>query len=220
MKTVQFRNSDDRLTVGSIFCLGRNYAEHAKEMKSEIPTTPIIFMKPASSVIHDGEPIIRPKISKLLHHEAEIVVVIGKGGKNIPAAKARKHIAGYAIGLDMTLRDLQNEAKSKGLPWTVCKGFDTSAPISDVIPASSVPDPASLTFQCLVNGKVRQRGCACDMIFSYEMTVEYISTLFVLEPGDLIYTGTPEGVGEVVAGDRIEAELIDYTKISHPVHTA
>ncbi len=220
MKTIEFSNSAATLPIGKIFCLGRNYAEHAKEMKSDVPSTPIVFLKPSSAIIHNGEPIIRPSISKSLHHEAEVVVVIGKGGKNIPASEAGKHIAGYAIGLDMTLRDVQNDAKSKGLPWTVCKGFDTSAPISSVIPATRVADPAMLEFRCLVNGKQRQHGCASDMIFSPEEIIEYLSSLFTLEAGDLIFTGTPEGVGEVNPGDRVEAELIGFTKISHPVRTA
>ncbi len=220
MKTIQFSNSTETLTVGKIFCLGRNYAEHAREMKSEVPTSPIVFLKPSSAVIRTGEPIIRPRISKSMHHEVEVVVVVGKEGKNVPASKAGNHVAGYAVGLDMTLRDVQNDAKSKGLPWTVCKGFDTSAPVSQVIPAARIHDPAKLDFQCSVNGKVRQQGCTSDMIFSVEKIIEYLSSLFTLEAGDLIFTGTPEGVGEVNPGDRIDAELLGYAKISHPILSA
>lgn len=128
MKILQFIDSHATLPLGKIVCLGRNYAEHAKEMHSEVPSVPVIFLKPPSAVISNGMPIVLPGISRDLHHEVELVVAIGRGGKDIPASAALAHVAGYAIGLDMTLRDIQSEAKKKGLPWSVAKGFDTSAP--------------------------------------------------------------------------------------------
>jgi len=219
MKTLKVRGSDKDFTVGNVFCVGRNYAEHAKEMKSEIPTTPMIFLKPSSAVTRDREDIVRPSISKQLHHEVELVVAIGSHAKNVSPQDAQKHIFGYAVGLDMTLRDIQAEAKTKGLPWTIAKGFDTSAPVSEIIPASMVRNPQSLEIRCSVNGALRQRTTIDKMIFSVDSVIAFISTLFTLEAGDLVFTGTPEGVGTVNGGDLLRAELVGWTSISHHVKT-
>ena len=205
------------MTVGKILCLGRNYADHAGEMKSDVPAVPILFLKPSTAINRDGGDIVCPHISHELHHEVELVFAIGKNGKFIPAAKAGEHIFGYGIGLDMTLRDIQGEAKSQGLPWTVAKGFDTSAPVSDIIPKEQLPDARTLTVRCSVNGKVRQESSTSMMIFSPEKIVEYASSIFTLEEGDLFFTGTPKGVGAVATGDRIDAELVGFAKISHRV---
>lgn len=220
LKIVRIVGSGNEVKVGKVFCLGRNYSEHAREMDAEVPKKPVVFMKPATAVIGNREPIRFPSISKMLHHEVELVAVIGKGGKAIPSSRAREHILGYAVGLDMTLRDLQEEAKKKGLPWTVSKGFDTSAPVSPVVPVAKIPDPANLTIVCRVNGIVRQQGSTSNMIFSLAAIIEYISSIFTLEEGDLIFTGTPEGVGQVFAGDTVEAELLGYTKTIHTVEAA
>lgn len=217
MKTIRIIDSQKEINVGKILCLGKNYTEHAKEMQSDVPTTPVIFLKPSSAIIQNGESIIRPKISKELHHEVELVIVIGDGGKNITANEAYNHILGYAIGLDMTLRDIQSNAKKQGHPWAIAKGFDTSAPVSDVIPANKIPSPNNITITCSVNGVLRQKSSTSKMIFCVEKIIEYVSSIFTLELGDLIFTGTPEGVGEVKPGDTIEAELVDYIKITHPV---
>ncbi|MGA2622740.1 MAG: fumarylacetoacetate hydrolase family protein [Bacteroidota bacterium] len=219
MKTLKVRGSDKDFTVGNVFCVGRNYAEHVKEMKSEIPTTPVIFLKPSSAVIRDGEDIVRPSISKQLHHEVELVVAIGSHGKNVSAQDAAKHIFGFAVGLDMTLRDIQAEAKTKGLPWAIAKGFDTSAPVSEIIPASMMHDPQALEIKCFVNGALRQQTTIDKMIFSIDSVIAFISTLFTLEAGDLVFTGTPEGVGTVSGGDLVRAELVGWTSISHHVKT-
>ncbi len=219
MKTLKVRGSHIDFTVGNVFCVGRNYAEHAKEMKSEIPTTPVIFLKPSSAVICDGEDIVRPSISKQLHHEVELVIAIGSHAKNISEQDVPKHIHGYAVGLDMTLRDIQSEAKTKGLPWAIAKGFDTSAPVSEIIPASMMHDPLHLEIRCSVNGAVRQQTTINKMIFSVNSVIAYISTLFTLEAGDLVFTGTPEGVGTVSDGDIVRAELVGWTAISHHVKT-
>ncbi len=220
MKTYRLINSDNEFPVGKILCLGRNYIEHVKEMKAEVSSKPVVFLKPSSAIIHDGENIIIPNFAKELHHEVELVIAIGSGGKNITAKNADDHILGYAVGLDMTLRDVQNEAKIKGLPWTVAKGFDTAAPISDIIEKDKISDPQTLTIMCKVNGEIRQKSSTSNMIFSIQTIIEFLSTIFTLEAGDLIFTGTPEGVGPVKPGDKIEAAIEGYIKISHPVSTS
>jgi 2-keto-4-pentenoate hydratase/2-oxohepta-3-ene-1,7-dioic acid hydratase in catechol pathway len=217
MRTVKIHRTERELPVGKILCLGRNYAEHAKEMHSEVPVTPVVFLKPSTALLSSGEPIVIPAISQNLHHEVEFVVAIGRGGKGIIARDAYRHVLGYAVGLDMTLRDIQNEAKERGLPWAVAKGFDTSAPVSAIIPASEIPEPNKMTILCRVNGKERQRGSTADLIFTIPQIIEYVSSLFTLETGDLIFTGTPEGVGRVVGGDTIEAELAGHITITHTV---
>jgi acylpyruvate hydrolase len=220
MRTVKILNTEQEIPVGKILCLGRNYAEHAKEMDSDVPTTPVVFLKPSTALLSRGEPIVIPVISQNLHHEVEFVVAIGTGGKGIRASDAYRHVLGYAIGLDMTLRDIQNQAKEQGLPWAVAKGFDTSAPLSPIIPASQIREPQKMTILCRVNGKERQRGSTADMIFSIPQIIEYISGIFTLEAGDLIFTGTPHGVSRVVDGDKLEAELEGHVIITHPVRSA
>jgi 2-keto-4-pentenoate hydratase/2-oxohepta-3-ene-1,7-dioic acid hydratase in catechol pathway len=220
MKSLHIRTRDagtTELPVGKIICLGRNYAEHAKEMGAEIPTEPVLFLKPPSSIIYNGEDIVRPSFSQQLHHEVELIVAIGSTGKNIPESRAFDYVLGYGVGLDMTLRDKQADAKKKGLPWSVAKGFDTSAPISEIIPKNQIPDPKKLEIRCLVNGTERQRTSISKMLFPVEKIISYCSTIFTLEEGDLIFTGTPEGVSELNDGDTIEAELVGFTKITHHV---
>jgi 2-keto-4-pentenoate hydratase/2-oxohepta-3-ene-1,7-dioic acid hydratase in catechol pathway len=217
MKTITDPKTNESIPVGKIVCIGRNYAEHAAEMKSDIPDKPVIFLKPSTALISNGEFIILPKISNDVHHEVELVVAIGKNGKNIPGSKALSHVLGYAVGLDMTMRDLQGEAKKKGLPWSVAKGFDTSAPISKIIPSDEIGNPNNLTINCRVNGQLRQSSSTNKMIFKIETLIEFISSIYTFELGDLIYTGTPEGVGKVTHGDLIEVELEGFVKISHPV---
>lgn len=195
------------LSVNSIFCIGRNYAEHAKELQNEVPEEPMVFLKPVSSVICDGESIVLPKQSREVHHEVELLVAIGQGGKNIGRKDALKHIAGYGIGIDVTARDLQQDAKKRSHPWTVAKGFDTFAPISNFVPATAIQDPQNLELKLEVNNKVRQQGNTRDMIFPVAELVAYLSTIFTLMPGDLIFTGTPEGVSAISKGDQIIASL-------------
>lgn len=205
MKTVTLGSTI--IPAGKLLCIGRNYPEHAREMKAEVPKEPVVFLKPSSAIIAPGETIVIPPFSHEVHHEVEMVVLIGRQGKNIARVSAFEYVGGYAVGLDMTLRDVQAEAKKKGLPWTVAKGFDTSAPVSPFVPAESVPDPSNLTLSLLVNGEERQRGSTADMLFPVDVLISYLSTIFTLEPGDLIFTGTPEGVGPVVTGDMLEASL-------------
>jgi 2-keto-4-pentenoate hydratase/2-oxohepta-3-ene-1,7-dioic acid hydratase in catechol pathway len=199
--------SNDMLNIAptKIICLGRNYVKHAKEMKSEVPSKPIIFLKPPSSLIGPNEIIKLPKESKKVHHEVELAFLVSHKAKNVRAEKAMDYVLGYTILLDITARDIQDEAKMKGLPWTVAKGFDTFAPIGPrVVPADEI-NPNSLGIGLMVNGEIRQRGNTSDMIFKIPEIIEYVSSIMTLEPGDIIATGTPEGVGEIRDGDIIEA---------------
>jgi 5-carboxymethyl-2-hydroxymuconate isomerase len=190
-------------------------------MHAGTPESPIVFLKPSSAVIQDGGTVMIPSISSDLHHEVEMVVVIGKGGSQIPIDQAYRHVEGYAVGLDMTLRDVQAEAKKKGLPWSVAKGFDTSAPISTIVTRDRVPDAHNLTITLKVNGKERQHSNTREMIFRVDYLVSYLSSLFTLDPGDVIFTGTPEGVGRVVPGDLLEAELesVGMVRVGVGTHT-
>jgi 5-carboxymethyl-2-hydroxymuconate isomerase len=207
MKSVILRGTDKFYTVGKIICLGQNYADHAKEMKFEVPTSPVFFFKPPSAIIHEGGQIVLPEISSDVHHEVEMTILIGEKGNNIHRCAALKHIAGYGIGLDMTMRDIQNEAKKKGLPWALAKGFDTSAPVSEFIPADVVGDPGLLNVQLLINGKIRQSSSTSKFVFPVDKVISYISQFITFEPGDIIFTGTPEGVSRVKHGDKLEASL-------------
>ncbi len=197
------------VTSPRIFCIGRNYAKHAAEMKSSVPASPMVFLKPSTSLVaHEGV-VVLPEQSKNVHHEVELVAVIGTQGRHIKETDALSHICGYAAGLDMTARDIQAEAKKKGHPWSVAKGFDTFAPMGDIVPADRVADPQSLPISLKVNGTTRQEGHTSDMIFHLPRLIAHCSAIFTLLPGDLIYTGTPEGVGPVVHGDVLEAVLGD-----------
>lgn len=194
-----------------IVCVGRNYAKHAKELGNAIPVEPLIFLKPTSAYLwQSSEASIKiPEASSSLHHEVELGVVIGSDVKNVKPEDVMECIAGYVLALDMTARDLQEKAKQRGEPWTISKGFDTSCPISDFILLQDIPDHTNVSLWCSVNGTVRQRGTTSDMIFSIETLVSYISSIMTLNPGDVVLTGTPEGVGPVVKGDIIRAGIGD-----------
>ncbi|XP_061605394.1 acylpyruvase FAHD1, mitochondrial [Phyllopteryx taeniolatus] len=190
-----------------IICVGRNYAEHAKELKNAVPAEPLLFLKPPSAYVREGSPILAPAYTGELQHEVELGVVIGKGGAAIPRSAAMEHVAGYALCLDMTARDVQDECKAKGLPWTLAKAFDTSCPVSDFIPKERVPEPGDLELWLTVNGQLRQRGRTSQMIFSVPHLISYISHVITLEEGDLILTGTPDGVSAVREGDELQAGI-------------
>jgi fumarylpyruvate hydrolase len=193
-----------RFPVRRIFCVGRNYAEHAREMGADPDRElPFFFCKPADALVTGGADMPYPTMTSNLHHEMELVAAIGRGGADIPEADALAHVWGYAAGLDMTRRDLQNQAKKEGKPWDMGKGFDHSAPIGDLVPAAKV-DPAKGRIELKVNGAVRQTSDLSKLIWSVAETVAYLSRLVRLEPGDLIFTGTPEGVAAVVRGDVLE----------------
>ena len=196
-----------RFPVHRIYCVGRNYEEHAKEMGFTGREPPFFFMKPADAivVVHTGETgtIPYPSLTQNLHHEIELVVAIGKGGKNIQAADALKHIYGYAVGLDMTRRDLQTEMKKQGRPWCIGKAYDQSAPIGPITPAAQAGDIGNAAIWVQVNGSDRQRSNVAKLIWNVAETIEHLSAAWELQPGDLIYTGTPEGVAAVVSGDTM-----------------
>lgn len=197
----------DERPVHTIFCIGRNYAKHAEELKSEIPDDPVVFTKPVTTIIEDGETVELPPQSNNIHHEVELVVAIGKTGRNIPDTEAMDHVAGYGLGIDVTARDIQFVAKDKSIPWTIAKGFDTFAPLSRFVPASEIADPQDLQIELQVNGETRQISSTSFMLFPVKTLVAYLSTIFTLHPGDLIFTGTPEGVSAIKEGDRIRATL-------------
>lgn len=193
--------------IGNIFCIGRNYAEHARELKNEVPGQPLVFLKPTSSIIYDGQSISLPSQSSDVHHEVELVVCIGKGGKDIASENALEYVAGYGIGIDVTARDIQRKAKEKGHPWSVAKGFDTFAPLGNFVEAGEIGDPQNLDLSISVNGEQRQSDNTRLMLFPVAELVSYLSTIFSLRPGDLIFTGTPKGVSRIASGDIIEADL-------------
>ena len=199
--------SKDRFPVNRIYCVGRNYEDHAKEMGFTGREAPFFFLKPADAIVAveagSTGSIPYPSLTKNLHHEIELVVAIGTGGKNIKAADALKHIYGYAVGLDMTRRDLQGEMKTQGRPWCIGKGYDHSAPIGPITPAAQAGDVSQAEIYLQVGGQDRQRSNVSKLIWNIAETIEHLSAAWELQPGDLIYTGTPEGVGAVVSGDTM-----------------
>jgi 5-carboxymethyl-2-hydroxymuconate isomerase len=213
MNKIRIKNSKQEFTVGKIVCVGRNYAEHSKELGNEVPEKPVVFLKPASALIHSGEKIIHPTFSKDMHHEVELVLLIGKKVKDANKTEAEDAIIGYGVGLDMTLRDIQNELKKKGHPWTIAKCFDTSAVVSDFILKSDYKLTLNEEISLSVNGQIRQKEKLNKMLFRPADIVEYISSLMKLEEGDLVYTGTPAGVGKVEVGDRLVGEIQNISKL-------
>jgi len=199
--------------IGKIICLARTYPEHAKEMNAKITEEPLLFLKPDTSVIFNNGTILIPSRSHCLHHEVELGVVIGKNGKHIPQENSLHHVLGYLVGLDITARDIQSEAKKNGWPWAIAKGFDTFAPLSDVILKEKISNPNHLDLELEVNGFVKQRANTNQMIFSVEYILSFISDIMMLELGDLILTGTPEGVGEIKEGDILEARLDTFCSL-------
>ncbi|MEP0007050.1 MAG: fumarylacetoacetate hydrolase family protein [Balneola sp.] len=195
------------LAPKSIYCIGRNYIEHAKELNNPVPSSPLVFLKPQSALCFDGSEIIIPEQSSDVHHEVEIVVAISKRGKDIPENDAHNFIEGIGVGIDFTARDIQQRAKESGHPWSVAKGFDTFAPVSRFIHATEFEDLGNINVDLSVNGVNRQSGNSSQMIFSINYLISYLSSIFTLYPGDLIFTGTPSGVSRVISGDQISATL-------------
>jgi fumarylpyruvate hydrolase len=204
---VPVRGRPGAFPVHRIYCVGRNYEEHAKEMGFSGREPPFFFMKPADAIVvvpAGGEaPMAYPPLTGNLHHEIELVVAIGKGGRNIAAANALQHVFGYAVGLDMTRRDLQNDMKKQGRPWCIGKAFDQSAPIGPITPADEAGNIAQAEIHLQVNGQDRQRSNVSKLIWSISETIEHLSAAWELQPGDLIFSGTPEGVGAVLPGDTM-----------------
>ncbi len=203
-------DDDTKLSIGKIICFGRTYPEHAAEMSASVTPEPLLFLKPESAVIFTGDSIVIPPRSQCLHHEVELGVVIGKKGWYISQEQAFDYVYGYLVGLDITARDLQSVAKKNGWPWTIAKGFDTFAPISSVVKKEKVPDVYMLNLELKVNGIVKQKAVIKDMIYSLEQIISYVSEIMTLKRGDLLLTGTPDGVDEIREGDVLEARLGAY----------
>lgn len=188
-----------------IICVGRNYTEHAKELKNSVPTEPVIFLKPDSAILRNNQPFYIPDFSKNLHYEVEIVFKICKVGKSISQRFAHRYYDSISIGIDFTARDIQENCRIKGLPWEISKAFDSSAAISKFIPKTEFENINNITFSLLKNDKQVQLGNTSDMIFSIDNVIAYVSKFFTLKTGDLIYTGTPAGVGPVSKNDNLKA---------------
>jgi fumarylpyruvate hydrolase len=222
LPTVAIHGSDQRFPVNRVYCVGRNYAAHAKEMGADPDReAPFFFSKPANAVIFNGANIPYPSRTADLHHEVELVVALGKGGNRLSLEEARAAVFGYATGIDFTRRDLQAEAKDKGRPWDTAKGFDYSAPVSAITPVNETGTLTTGSISLSVNGQPKQLGDIADLIWNVEEVIAELSTYYELQAGDLIFTGTPAGVGSVVAGDTIEAKIDGLQtlqlKISAPV---
>lgn len=198
-----------------IICIGRNYAAHIEELKNETPGNPVVFLKPDTALLKNGVSFFYPDFSKNIHHEAELVLKISKEGKYIQKQFAHRYFEEIGMGIDFTARDLQDQCKAKGLPWEIAKAFNGSAPIGDFMPVSDFSDLKDIDFHLTINGEPRQKGNTSLMLFDFGTIIEYVSQFFTLKKGDLIYTGTPAGVGPVQVGDHLEGyigtqKLLDF----------
>ncbi|MCK5136341.1 MAG: fumarylacetoacetate hydrolase family protein [Bacteroidales bacterium] len=200
-----------------IICIGRNYVAHAKELNNDVPSKPIFFMKPDSALVTGNRPFFYPDFSDMVHHELEVVIRIDRLGKSIEEKYAHRYFSEVGLGVDFTARDLQNEMKKKGLPWEIAKGFDYSAPVSELFPVATCKDIHNLGFRLDVNGKTVQEGTTALMIFGFEKIISYVSRFMTLKTGDLIFTGTPAGVGPVAINDRLEAYMEGKKLMDFPV---
>lgn len=205
------------MSKGKIVCIGQNYREHIKELKSEVPAEPVIFLKPTSSLISDGEAILVPEGLGRVDHEVELALIIGKSGKNISKDRAIGYIAALAVFDDVTARDVQSAYRKAGLPWTLSKGMDTFASMSEPRPLAAAHDIHNLEIECRVNGTVRQHGSTSMMIYTPEELVAFISKWMTLEEGDIIATGTPSGVGPIGPGDLVEMRIEGVGTLTNPV---
>ena len=200
-----------------IICIGRNYAEHAKEMKSEVPTEPVFFMKPDTALIIRNQPFFLPDFSSEIHHEVELVLKINRVGKNIEERFAHKYYNEIGIGIDFTARDLQAICKQKGLPWEKAKAFDGSAPLGEFVGKENFTDLNHIDFHLTINGNTVQKGNTKDLLFSFDKIIAYVSRFITIKKGDLIFTGTPEGVGPVKKNDKLEAFIGDQKLLAFHV---
>ncbi|MBV8656320.1 MAG: fumarylacetoacetate hydrolase family protein [Burkholderiales bacterium] len=211
MKAIQFLDGRQQ-SVSNIYCVGRNYAAHAAELGNAVEQEPFVFLKPTSSLRGEGEPLQLPSFSTDVHFECELVLMIGKAAKHVPVEAALSHVLGYGIGLDLTARDLQAVAKEKGLPWTLSKGFDGAACVSQFIPASAIPDPSVTHFSLDIDGERRQTGDARLMVHGIPALIAYLSSRYTLLEGDLIFTGTPQGVGPLKSGQHLVLDLAGFVQ--------
>lgn len=213
MSELKIKNSGQSLRCENVFCIGKNYAEHISEMGDNfLPEEPVVFLKPSSSLTVNPSTVTIPsfagrKISDDLQNEAELVVVIADDCNNVPVSDSGDFILGYAVGIDFTLRDLQSEAKKRGLPWTLSKGFRSSAPVSEIVLKENISDVNNLNISLSVNGEIKQSANTSQMIFKIDYIIHYLSSIFGLKKGDVIFTGTPSGVSRLSAGDIVKAEI-------------
>lgn len=214
MRQVRIIGKEQSFPLGKIVCIARNYAEHIRELGNEVPDRPVFFMKPASSVIDEGETIIIPDFSQDCQHEVELALLIGRTIKGVSAADALSAVAGYGVAIDLTLRDVQSELKSKGLPWEVAKAFDTACPLSDFVAAATVHNPQDLAISLRVNGEVRQDASTALMLRPIPQLIAEIAAIFTLEAGDVILTGTPAGVSRLRSGDRVTATISEVGSLN------
>jgi 5-carboxymethyl-2-hydroxymuconate isomerase len=208
---------DKEIPVGKIICVGRNYDEHIAEMASERTSDPVLFLKPATAILNEGNPIVLPAFSQEIHHEIELALIVSQTAKNIISTEWKKYIAAAAIALDLTARDHQAVAKQKGLPWSVSKGFDGACPIGVFVSLNEIENINNLKIELFVNNEKKQSGNTNQMIFPPGALLEYISTIFTLEPGDIILTGTPSGVGPIIHGDDIRGVIENIGEIHFKV---
>ncbi|WP_432697306.1 fumarylacetoacetate hydrolase family protein [Marinobacterium sp. YM272] len=201
------------LPVGKVVCIGRNYAEHAKELNNEVPTEPLLFIKPASALVAMDEPVLVPRDRGQVHFETELAILIGDRMTQVDEQAAQHGIAGIGLALDLTLRDLQSELKAKGHPWERAKAFDGSCPLSPFLTPASVGDLNDVQIRLTVDGEVRQEGNSSQMLTPVLKLISHISHWFTLEPGDVVLTGTPAGVGELKAGNKLSVEIVDLLRI-------
>ena len=198
-----------------IIAIGRNYAEHARELNNPVPTIPVIFMKPDTAILKDNKPFYHPEFSSDIHHEIELVLKVSKEGKHIAEKFASNYFEEIALGVDFTARDIQQKLKEKGLPWELAKAFDNSAPVSKFLPKTKFRDLSNLNFKLDINGNTVQSGNSKDLLFSFEKIIAFVSQYITLKKGDLIFTGTPQGVGKVNIGDHLagyleEDKMLDF----------
>ncbi len=217
MPAVSLRSTNEQISVGTIYCIGRNYIKHIRELENEVNAEPVLFLKPAASLIVEGREIELPSFSGDVHHETELVLLVGVAGRSISEGDALYHFAGAGIGLDLTARDTQQQLKDKGLPWTISKGFETAACVSEFVPLGDLAPLDALHFTLDVNGERRQEGDTSLMIFGIPRLVAFISGIVTLLPGDLIFTGTPHGVAAIHAGDVLDLALGDAVRASFRV---
>ena len=207
MSALQISIEGQSFTPQRIFCIGKNYDEHVKELGGKAPEEPVVFMKPVCTIVAPGETLSMPQHGSLLHHEVEVVLLIGREGQDVLEADALSYISGITLGLDLTLRDVQGRLKKSGLPWELSKAFEQSAPLGSFKPYDSHSiDLENLPFTCSVNDELRQQGNTCDMLFPVRNLIHRLSQWWVLRPGDIIFTGTPSGVGPLKAGDQVSIE--------------
>jgi acylpyruvate hydrolase len=201
-----------------IICIGRNYALHARELNNPVPESPVVFMKPSTALLNDGKPFYYPDFSKNIHYELEVVLRIAKNGRHVQPDFARSYYEACALGIDFTARDLQKGCKEKGHPWEIAKAFDHSAPVGRFVGLEELPDPEAIEFKLLKNGAEAQLGNTSDLLFPFDELIVYVSKFFKLQMGDLLFTGTPAGVGPVAVGDVLEGYLTTKagpTKLLH-----